>query len=162
MILSGKIELEVGTSAIKSEKGPWSVLAVEALTSEEGSYIADFSAFAASDTVRCLQICQSVFSYVTQHYCPDKVHEIRNYFNMRRRRTDLSSGPFHSHHNQNQYQYPWFLQQTKEETNVLNGRVFMSVSSIDAFKEKSVVSCDSSSTSSTSMFSPPKSKDDFS
>lgn len=165
MILSGKLELEIGTSASKSERGPWSVLAVEALTSEEGSYIAGFSAFANSDTVRCLQICQSVFSYVTQHYRPDKVNEIRNHFHTRRIRTDVSSGPLHPHHHiQREYHHPWFLQQTKEESNNLHGRALMSVSSIDAFKEKSAVSCGSPSPSRSShtfMSSRPTSRDDL-
>lgn len=56
-----------------------SVLASDALTSEPGTYAPDFSAY-VDDTARCLQISQSVFTYVKKHYNQDNVAELREHF----------------------------------------------------------------------------------
>lgn len=66
LVLSGSLTILAGKDEFMSEKGPWSMLGVDALTMAEGSYIPDFSAFIASDTVRFVSISLSI--QAPKHY----------------------------------------------------------------------------------------------
>jgi hypothetical protein len=50
-----------GKDGFRSEAGPWSVLATDALAMAEGTYLPDFTAYLATETVRCLQISRPAF-----------------------------------------------------------------------------------------------------
>lgn len=123
----------MGTSTKESEAGPYSVLAVDALMSEPGSYIADFSAFASSATVRCLQISQSVFSFVTRNHKPHNAKKIREYFQKRRIRKDMSRMILASEN------HPCFLQETKDPGTGSKARIFTSLSAIQGPKDRAAV-----------------------
>ena len=60
LILSGKVTALVGKDDFRSEMGPWSVLATQALTNLD--YVPDFSAFVSSGSCRCLRITRHVFA----------------------------------------------------------------------------------------------------
>jgi metal transporter CNNM len=61
LILSGKMEILAGREGFVSEAGPWSCLASDALTTEQGKYTPDFSARVATDKVRCLRFNRTEF-----------------------------------------------------------------------------------------------------
>mgnify|MGYP003386457351 CR=1 FL=1 len=65
LILSGKVTILAGQDGFRSEVGPWSVLGLGALYGDSknvpgsdhpAQYIPDFTAFIASDSVRCVRI----------------------------------------------------------------------------------------------------------
>lgn len=64
--------------------GPWSLLAPDALTAQPGTYAPDFSVYVASETAQCLQISESVYTYVNENYKPDNAQSIRDHFLRRR------------------------------------------------------------------------------
>lgn len=53
--------MAAGKDGFRSEAGPWSVLATDALALEEGTYLPDFTAYMATETVRCIQISRLAF-----------------------------------------------------------------------------------------------------
>ena len=59
LILSGNMSVLAGKDEFLSQVGPWSLLAVDALLLPEGSYIPDFSAYVASESVRFVSISMS-------------------------------------------------------------------------------------------------------
>jgi len=63
LVLSGKFHIRAGRDEFRSEAGPWSVIAADALTSAEGTFVPDFSAFVAADPVKCIQIPRSAFEH---------------------------------------------------------------------------------------------------
>ena len=62
LVLSGKLSVAAGKDAFRSEAGPWTVLGNDAITSEEGLYMPDFSAFVATEQVRCVQISRAAYA----------------------------------------------------------------------------------------------------
>jgi hypothetical protein len=60
LILSGEMSIqsskEGSGSSSGATKGPWSILGVDALIQEEGTYIPDFSAYISSDRIRFLSM----------------------------------------------------------------------------------------------------------
>ena len=58
LVLSGKMLINAGRSGFRSEAGPWTVLAADALTKDDGNqYIADFSQSNACFTACVLSVC---------------------------------------------------------------------------------------------------------
>ena len=62
LVLSGKLSVAAGKDAFRSEAGPWTVLGADALSEDEGSYLPDFSAFIATEQVRCVQISRAAYA----------------------------------------------------------------------------------------------------
>ena len=56
-----QVSVAAGKDGFRSEAGPWSVLATDALALEEGTYLPDFTAYMATETVRCIQISRLAF-----------------------------------------------------------------------------------------------------
>lgn len=71
--------MTVGKEAFLFDNGPWSILGGDALI-EEG-YIPDFSACVSTEKLRCLEIEQSVFNFVTRSYDPKNLGVIQDFFN---------------------------------------------------------------------------------
>jgi len=62
LVLSGKLSVAAGKDGFRSEAGPWTVLASDALWQLEGTYLPDFTAFISTETVRCLQITHAAYA----------------------------------------------------------------------------------------------------
>ena len=53
LVLQGRLEVLAGNEAFRSDSGPWSVLAADAMVREEG-YVPDFTAYVASERVKVM------------------------------------------------------------------------------------------------------------
>lgn len=62
LVLSGKLTVLAGKDMFRSEAGPWTVLGADALLSEEGSFVPDFTAYIATSTMRCLYISRADYA----------------------------------------------------------------------------------------------------
>jgi hypothetical protein len=60
IILSGKVSILAGRDEFRSEAGPWSVLAPDALVEPDGTYQPDFTAFVESSHVKCIRISRGL------------------------------------------------------------------------------------------------------
>lgn len=56
LILNGKVLVQAGKDGFKAELGSWSIIAADALVLPDGSYIPDFTASIASESLRGLRI----------------------------------------------------------------------------------------------------------
>lgn len=61
LLVYAQVSVAAGKDGFRSEAGPWSVLATDALALEEGTYLPDFTAYIATETVRCIQISRLAF-----------------------------------------------------------------------------------------------------
>jgi CRP-like cAMP-binding protein len=69
LVLSGKLSVSAGKDEFRSEAGPWTVLGSDAVAMEEGTYLPDFTAYIATDTVRCIQISRHAWlSFVNKRF----------------------------------------------------------------------------------------------
>ena len=59
LVLNGKLSVLAGRDHFRAEAGPWTVLGADALVSEEGSFVPDFSAHVATDSVRCVYVTRA-------------------------------------------------------------------------------------------------------
>lgn len=60
IILAGKVTILAGRDEFRSEAGPWSVLAPDALVEADGTYEPDFTAFVESSHVKCIRISRGL------------------------------------------------------------------------------------------------------
>jgi CRP-like cAMP-binding protein len=64
LILSGKIGILAGKEHFHSELGAWSMIGADALRSNDGTYLPDFTAYVISDTVRVLWITKTDINHI--------------------------------------------------------------------------------------------------
>lgn len=64
LILSGKVGILAGKEQFHSELGAWSMIGADALRSNDGTYIPDFTAFVASESVRVLWITKTDINHI--------------------------------------------------------------------------------------------------
>ena len=60
-VLNGKLSVLAGVDGFRAEAGPWTVLGADALVSDEGSFVPDFSAHVATDSVRCVHVTRAEY-----------------------------------------------------------------------------------------------------
>ena len=61
LVLNGKLSVLAGVDGFRAEAGPWTVLGADALVSDEGSFVPDFSAHVATDSVRCVHVTRAEY-----------------------------------------------------------------------------------------------------
>jgi len=61
LVLNGKLSVLAGVDGFRAEAGPWTVLGADALVSEEGTFVPDFSAHVATESVRCVHITKAEY-----------------------------------------------------------------------------------------------------
>ena len=61
LVLNGKLSVLAGVDGFRAEAGPWTVLGADALVSDEGSFVPDFSAHVATDSVRCIYVTRAEY-----------------------------------------------------------------------------------------------------
>merc|ERR1719482_895315 len=61
LVLKGKLSVLAGVDGFRAEAGPWTVLGADALVSDEGSFVPDFSAHVATDSVRCVHVTRAEY-----------------------------------------------------------------------------------------------------
>ena len=62
LVLTGKLIVLAGRDRFRSEAGPWTILGADALVMpEDSSYTPDFSAYIATETLRCVRISREEF-----------------------------------------------------------------------------------------------------
>ena len=64
LVLNGKLSVLAGKDGFRAEAGPWSVLGADALTAAEGSFVPDFSAHVATESVRCIYVHRAEYARV--------------------------------------------------------------------------------------------------
>ncbi|KAH8070013.1 hypothetical protein JL721_5556 [Aureococcus anophagefferens] len=62
LVLNGKLSVLAGKDGFRAEAGPWSVLGADALTAAEGSFVPDFSAHVATESVRCIYVHRAEYA----------------------------------------------------------------------------------------------------
>ena len=62
LVLNGKLSVLAGRDGFRAEAGPWSVLGADALVSQEGEFVPDFSAHVATETVRCIYVHRAEYA----------------------------------------------------------------------------------------------------
>lgn len=62
LVLSGRLAVVAGKDGFRSDAGPWTVLGCDALLQEEGGYIPDFTAYIATENVRCIRVSRFDFA----------------------------------------------------------------------------------------------------
>ena len=61
LVLNGKLSVLAGVDGFRAEAGPWTALGADALVSDEGSFVPDFSAHVATDSVRCVHVTRAEY-----------------------------------------------------------------------------------------------------
>eukprot|EP01084_Bolivina_argentea_P285479 489565_1 len=69
LILAGRMDVRAGKDGFKSDAGPWSVLAADALFTPPGSCAVDFTSSIASEHIRAICISHAVFSAALANNC---------------------------------------------------------------------------------------------
>ena len=96
LILSGEMTIQSSKEGSGfsggATKGPWSILGVDALIQEEGTYIPDFSAYISSDRIRFLSMScfKDVLSTADSIILPNKSMSSSSRFKLRNRSNPAS------------------------------------------------------------------------
>ncbi len=108
LVLSGQLTVLAGKDEFQSEKGPWSTLAADALTVTEGTYIPDYSAFIASESIRFVSLSMSVQNTIREGGGADKEHSgsfSQQLSGGHRRKSATRNASFHGSHSLTERKY---------------------------------------------------------